>query len=139
MFVRRTKGRGHYNIRAIFHSTNNRSVTLQIFTLWKKNKSILLHSFAGKRKTININHILPNPSEIVFLAAFVILISQHQWTNCQTKHEQFSKRRRRTDVSFGFHWNTSFHANNMFLNGNEIADEVALNFSNFKVIFCISL
>ena len=39
----------------IFLSTNNKSVMLQIFTLQRKNKSIILH------------HVLPNSPENVFL------------------------------------------------------------------------
>ena len=34
----------------IFLSMDNKSVILQIFTLWRKNKSIILHSFARKTK-----------------------------------------------------------------------------------------
>ena len=44
MFARRTKGRVHYN------TFNEQHVMLQIFTLWRKNKSIILHSFARKTK-----------------------------------------------------------------------------------------
>ena len=44
-----------------------------------------------------------------------------KWTNCQTKYRTIS------DVSYGFGWNASSHANKMFLNGNEIADEILPN------------
>ena len=64
MFAR-TKGRVHYNIRSIFISTNNKSVMSQIFTLLRKNTSIILH------------HVLPSKLSLKrFLAAFFILMEE---------------------------------------------------------------
>ena len=42
----------------------------------EENKSIVLH------------HVLQNSPENVFLAAFVMLKLQQQWTNCQTKYRK---------------------------------------------------
>ena len=56
-------------------STNNKSVMLQIFTLQKKNKSIILHFLREKQK-YRITSRSSKLSLKRFLAAFVILIEE---------------------------------------------------------------
>ena len=94
----------------------------------RKNKGIILHSFARKTKVS------------YYITFFQTLLSLSCW-NCNSKvetvqlnTEQFSKWRMRTDVSCGFHRSASLHANKMFLNGNAITDELPnIQFSSTTV------
>ena len=94
-----------------------------------------------------LHHLIPNSPENVFLVAFVMMKLKQEWTNCQLKLniEQFSKWRRKKDVSYGFHWNASLHywlwshANKKFLNGNAIADELPNIQLNLPTVWDASL
>ena len=70
-----------------------------------------------------------------FLLTYIILkILQQWWTNCQLNTEQYSKWRR-ADVSYGFHWNASLHANKMF----QSVMQSLTKSPHFKITFCTSL
>ena len=57
-----------------------------LYTVEEK-QSIILHSFARKTKvSLHLIHVLPNSTENVLLAAFLMLKLQKQCTNCQTKY-----------------------------------------------------
>ena len=58
----------------IFLSTNNKSVMLQIFTLERKNKSIILHSFARKTK---VSYYITFSLETVFLRSSLFWWENH--------------------------------------------------------------
>ena len=70
MFARRTKGRVHYNIRAIFHSTKNKCHVTNIYTVEEKQKYYI--TFSWEKNKTTILHHLPNYPEKLF-TAFVIL------------------------------------------------------------------
>ena len=104
--------------------TNNRSVMLQIFTMQRKNKSIILHSFPRKTRVSCYITFFQTLLKTFFFWPLLWCNWNSNEQTVKLNTEQFSKWRRRTDVSYGFNWNASSHANKMFLNGNAIADEL---------------
>ena len=73
MFAR-IKGRVHYNIHALFLSTNNKCHVTNIYTVEEKQKFHITF-FCEKNKSIILHHVLPNSPENV-LRPFVILIEE---------------------------------------------------------------
>ena len=89
-----------------------------------KNKSIILHSFARKTKVSYYITFFQTLLRTFFVRPLSCWNCNSNVETVKLNTEQFSKWRRRTDVSYGFRRNASLHAYKMFLNGNAIADEL---------------
>ena len=89
-----------------------------------KNKSIILHSFARKTKVSYYITFFQTLLRTFYLRPLSCWNCNSNVQTIKLNTEQFSKWRRRTEVSPGFQRNASLHANKMFLNGNAIADEL---------------
>ena len=140
----RTKGRIHYNTfneQQKCHATKCTVEEKQMYHITffcEKNKSIILHhilrktfscglcysdrrivlSYCEKRK-VNYYVCKKNNRARTFVHFscglcydFVMMKLKQQWTNCQTKYRTIFQVK---EVSYGFCWNASSHANKMFL------------------------
>ena len=89
-----------------------------------KNKSIILHYFARKTK-VSYYITLQTLLRTFFVRPLLCWNCNSNVETVKLNTEQFSKWRRRTDVSYGFQRNASLHANKMFcVQQNAIADEL---------------
>ena len=102
---------------------NKRASTLQYFQRTKKVSFYKYLHCRGKTKVsyyiillekqngIILHHVLPN-SWKRFSCGLCYDELKQQWTNCQTKYRTIFQVK---EVSYGFCWNASSHANKMFL------------------------
>ena len=105
-----------------FQRTTKVSCYKYLHCRWKK--SIILHSFARKTKVSYNITLFQTLLRTFFVRPLSCWNCNSNVETVKLNTEQFSKWRRRTDVSYGFQRNASLHANKMFLNGNAIADEL---------------